>query len=172
MKNAKLLFIIIISFAVGFGASRFLLKKEEPSEKASGQSQKEENIRHEGEEVHVNEDSQQLLGIETVVVKMAPLTTKIEVTGQIAHDVENVSNVFASQTGIMTECRTQVGSVVRKGDVICLIKDENTGSVAEVNSPREGVVIADFHKVGDKITAVSLIHTIADLSKLTVLQQA
>ena len=29
MKNAKLLFIIIISFAVGFGASRFLLKKED-----------------------------------------------------------------------------------------------------------------------------------------------
>lgn len=166
MKNAKLLFVIIISFAVGFGASRFLLKKEAPSEKASEESEEKEKIHHEGEEVHVNKDSQQLLGIEAVEVKMAPLTTKIAVTGQIAQDVENVSNVFASQVGIMTECRTQVGSVVRKGDVICLIKDESTGSVAEVSSPREGVVIADFHKAWDKVDATSPIHTIADLSKL------
>jgi multidrug efflux pump subunit AcrA (membrane-fusion protein) len=164
MKNPKLLFAVIISFVVGFNSSRFLLKKEAPAQEAVNQS--EEKIHHEGEEVHVNKGSQQLLGIETVEVRKASLTTKIEVTGQIAQDVENVINVLSSQSGIMIECRTQVGSVVRKEDVICLIKDEDNDSVTKVRSPREGVVIADFYKVGDKVNTVSPVHTIADFSKL------
>ena len=66
----------------------------------------------------------------------------------------------------MTECHTQVGSIVQKDERLCLIKDENSGTVVEIKSPRAGVVIADFHKVGDKVDTVSVIHTVADLSKL------
>ena len=165
MKGLKILFIVLISFILGFGVAKFL-KKNQLNQEQGNISEENENIHHEGEEVHVNEKYQQLLNIEMFEVKKTPLIKKIDVTGQIAQDVENISNVLASGAGVMSECRTQVGAFVEKDDVICLIKDESTGSLTEVKSPRSGVIIADFHKVGDKVDTVSQIHTIADISKL------
>ncbi len=166
MKNFKIIFVVIVSFIFGVSAANFFFKKDQPNQEQQKLSEEEGNVHYKGEEVHVNEKYQQLLNVEMFEVKKAPLIKKIDVTGQIAQDVENISNVLAPGAGIMTECRTQVGAFVKKDDVVCLIKDEGNGVLTEVKSPRSGVIIADFHKVGDKVDTVSEIHTVADISRL------
>lgn len=110
--------------------------------------------------------TQELIGLKTAQIESSETVEKVSVNGRIAQDVEQVIEVFTPEAGIVKKCSTPIGSVVSKGEVVCVIESENSKNLIEIKSPSSGVMIADYEKVGGKVDTISPIHTIADLSKL------
>lgn len=159
MKNAKFIVAILVAFAVGIGFTKFFLKKE-----ASAVEKSEEENKESGGEVELKAKSQELIGLQTTKIIVTKLKKTIPVIGQIAQDAENVNHVTSPKSGVIKECKADIGSLVKEGDVICLLKTDEAD--VEIKSPVAGIVIGNFVKVGDKVDTVSSISTIADLSKL------
>ncbi len=159
MKNTKLIIIILVSFAAGIVFTKLFLEKE-----MSAVEKAEEEPEDSGGEVELKAKSQELIGLQTSRVISTKLKKIIPVIGQIARDAENVNHVTSSKSGIIKECKADIGSLVKEGDVIYLLKTDEVD--VEIKSPVAGVVIGSFVKAGDKVDSVSSICTIADLSKL------
>lgn len=120
-----------------------------------------------GVSLEIPQKTQELIGLKTAQVESSETVEKVSVNGRIAQDVEQVVEVFAPEAGIVRKCSTPIGSVVSKGEVVCVIESENSKSLIEIKAPSSGVMIADYEKVGEKVDTISPIHTIADLSKLS-----
>ncbi len=121
-----------------------------------------------GEEgvIKLSKDSQELGRFKLTVVKSLPLTSKISVTGRVAQDVENVAYVFPSTHGKIEKCFAQLGAVVKKDEILCVMKLEKSGELLAIKSPAQGAVIAEFVKAGEHVDQTTSIYTIADMSKL------
>lgn len=98
--------------------------------------------------------------------KLAPFEKKISVFGTIAQDAEHTINVPAPGTGTIIECRAHTGSVVKKGDLLCVVSPDGASSPVEIRSPISGVIIGSSAKTGEKVNSISSLHTIADFSVL------
>ncbi len=159
MKNFKIVLTIVTAFAAGFIVST-VIHKDKHVQEAQEEAGEENGV------IKVTKDSQGLLNMETAEVKKAPLLEKLPVTGQIAQDVEQTNYVAAPKAGVVVENTAQLGAIVKKGDILCRIKPDDEDAVIDVKSPYEGVVIADFDKVGEKVETVSSLCAIADLSKI------
>ena len=183
MKFIKVLLIIALSFSLGIWSSRVLLKKKDvacspkveddhkedvlcSSEVGDNHKEDQDDHHKEENELELSKASQELIGLKTQETKLAYFTRKIAVIGQIAQDPESSSHVTVPASGILVECKVKIGMVVKKDEMICVIK--NGDSLIEIKAPASGVVISDSFKTGDKVDTVSSMHTIADLSKLWV----
>ncbi len=176
MKLIKLLLIIVFSFSLGIWTSRVLLEKKDVScspeveddhkEDVSCSSEVEANHSDEENELELSKESQDLIGLKTEKIKQAYFNRKISVIGHIAQDPESSSHVTVPASGVLSECRVNIGSAVKKDETLCIIK--NGDSLIEIQAPSSGVVISNSFKAGDKVDTVSSMHTIFDLSKLWV----
>ena len=145
-----------------------------PSDKPEGSgwasnspSQKEDaRLEEETGEIKLSQVSQEAIGLETAVVKRSRFTEKIPVTGQIAQDVEGITHIVSSQAGVIVERKAEIGALVKKDDPLCVIKINGSDTLSEIKSPLTGVIIADFAKEAEKVDTVSLLYTVADLTKL------
>jgi len=195
MKIIKVLLIILLSFSLGIWSSRVLLKKkdmacatkveddckedvscapkvEEECKEDASCAPKSEDIQKDGDDDHCEEEnelalrkkSQELIGLKTMETKLSYFTRKVPVIGQIAQDPESSSYVTVPSSGVLTECKVKIGGTVTKDETICVIK--NGDSLIEVKAPASGFVMSNSFKPGDKVDAVSSMHTIADLSNL------
>lgn len=126
----------------------------------------EEEGGHEEGVIKLSQDSQELGKFKLTAVKSSPLTSKISVTGRIAQDVENVAYVFPSAHGKIQKCYAQLGSIVKKDEILCVMKLESSGELLAIKSPSQGAVIAEFVKAGEHVDQTTSIYTIADMSKL------
>ena len=126
----------------------------------------EHNEPGEHNEVTVSKESQDLISVKTEEAHLVSFEKKISVVGQIAQDPEHTVNVPPPGSGAVTECRAAVGSLVKKGDILCIVTLTNASSPIEVRSPVSGVVIGSSAKTGEKVDTVSSLHTIADFSVL------
>ncbi len=109
--------------------------------------------------------TQELVGLKTQAVEAAAFGEKIPVTGRIAQDVEDVTEVFATENGRLKECPAPLGAVVLKDQVICRIENKSL-QVIEIKAPSSGIIMADYAEVGEEIDINSPLHAIADLSAL------
>ena len=160
MRRLKWLLTIIFAVSLGVIFSQVFLKRDTAHE------EKEETITEKTNEVELTKESQGIIDIKTVEVKLSTFMDKISVIGQIAQDVEQTTHVVSPETGILREKMLEIGSIVKKDDVLCVIKTNGINSFLEIKAPISGIIIGDFSKVGDKVDSVSSIYTIADLSKL------
>ncbi len=134
--------------------------------KSASETEEESASDYIGVSLEIPEETQKLIGLKTEEVESSRTTEKITVNGRIAQDVEQVTEVFAPEAGIVKECPAPIGSIVSKGQVVCVIESQASKNLIEIKSPSSGVVIADFEKAGEAVDTISPIHTIADLSKL------
>ncbi len=137
----------------------------------SGQSKVDETIQasdYVGVSMVIPEKTQQLIGLKTVQAKEVEESKKISVTGRIPQDVERTTEIHAPESGVLHDCTATLGVRVKEGQVLCRFKSTKTGVMTAIESPVDGVVIADFSKPGDRIDTLSPIHTIADFSKIPV----
>jgi len=162
MKLLK--WVIIIGLSVGAG---FVISRISSNKQVQHQDEHAEHEEHSEEEGHLDlsNKSQELIDLKTIEAKRASFVKKIPVVGQIAQESDSVSHITALYSGVVSEFKANIGSVVEKDDVIAVIK-ANGGDPQEIKSPISGVVIGSFAKQGDKVDSVSSICTIADLSKL------
>jgi multidrug efflux pump subunit AcrA (membrane-fusion protein) len=160
MKLLKWVIIIGLAFGAGFTISRISSNKD-----VQNQNEYAERAEDEGH-LDLSKKSQELIDLKTIEAKRQSLVKKISVIGQIAQETDSVSHVTAINPGVVFELKVNIGSVVKKDDVIAVIKANVGGDLQEIKSPISGVVIGGFAKQGDKVDSVSSICTIADLSKL------
>lgn len=160
MKNLKFVLTILISFALGIAISRGFLNK------TGAENRKSEEIHDEANRVELSKKSQELITLKTTKVKVAVLKKTISVIGQIAQDTESLFHIVSPQAGIITGCKVDMGSAVKRGDIVCLIRTNGSDSIVEVKSAFDGVVVGNFVKRGDKVDIISSMYAIADLSKL------
>ena len=169
MKLIKVLLIIALSFSLGIWSSQYFPKKKDLlcSDKVRDNHEEGHDDHHEEEsELELSKKSQELIGLKTQETKLAYFTKRISVIGQITQDPESSSHVTVPASGVLAECKVRIGEAVKKDETICVIK--NGDSLIEVKAPVSGVVISASFKTGDRVDAVSSMHTIADLSKLWV----
>lgn len=194
MKNLNIICIVVLAFAAGIMATSLLKKPDTCHVEAAkvGQDQHKDEHGHDhgkdspekhvdehghgahddhdeqGEEgvIKLSQDSQELGKIEVATVVTAPLTNKVAVTGRIAQDVENVAHVFPVQAGQLEKCFVQLGSVVKKDEICCVMKSADAGQLIEIKAPLAGIIIAEFVKAGEAVDQSTSLYTIADTSSL------
>lgn len=154
MKRAQWAVIIISVFFMGIGNV------------SDAEEHKHEGEHGEHNQVEVGKESQEIIEVKTTEAKLRPFTKKISVVGQISQDAERTVNVPPPGNGTVTKCLAAVGSVVQKGDILCVVTPANTSLPVEIKSPISGVVIGSSAKTGEKVDSISSLHTIADFSVL------
>ena len=159
MKNTKFIIAILVAFTFGVVFTKVFFKKETSAVEKSEEEQNEG-----GTEIELKQKSQELIGLKTSKVVLSKLKKVIPVIGQIAQDAENVNQVTPSKSGVIKECKADIGSLVKEGDTICVLTTDDAD--VEIKSPISGVIMGSFVKAGDTVDTVSSICTVADLSKL------
>jgi multidrug efflux pump subunit AcrA (membrane-fusion protein) len=181
MRNFKIIFNVIISITLAVMAP-LVLAEDEHGHKGHHNHKEDAPREHEEVEEHghdeyghkhgqegpieLSKESQELAGIETVKVTRSSFAGRIPVSGRIAQDVENVKYVFPPEAATVEESYAVLGSVVKKDDVVCLIKLINNRQIVEVKAPISGTIISEFIKKGEHVDETTALYAIADLSKL------
>jgi multidrug efflux pump subunit AcrA (membrane-fusion protein) len=161
MKKATIL-IALISFLAGMGTGRLFA----PHSEQAMDSCLHEDVHEDSHEVILSKEAAETLEFNTVEAKRAPLVEKVTVRGQIAQDAVETIHVKAPHNGSIVECRTKLGSSVKKDELLCVLRNRQTGNLSEIKSPINGVVISDYAKQGEEIDNLAPLHTVADLSRL------
>ena len=117
MKLLKWVIIIGLSVGAGFVISRISSNKEVQHQDDTLKSTRED----EGH-LDLSKKSQELIDLKTIEAKRQSLVKKISVVGQIAQESDSVSHVTAINPGVVFELKVNIGSVVKKDDVIAVIK--------------------------------------------------
>ena len=166
MKNMKLIVVILIAFALGIAISQGVFNKGKANDHKED-SHNEEGHSEEDAGLSLNKKSQELIDLKTKVVQPDIFKKNIAVVGQVAQDAQVSIHVVSPVIGTITQIQSQIGSVVRKDDVLCVVSKVNgEATLHEVKAPITGTVIGAFGKVGDRVDIVSSIYTIADLTQL------
>ena len=107
--------------------------------------------------------------VTTVVAKSSVLKDFVITNGEVETQVS--VDVFPSIGGKVVQMNVSLGSSVRKGDIIAYIDPSEAGSYY-VNSPVtatiSGSILTSTAKVGQKVSASSVIARIGDISNLQV----
>src|SRR3990167_4127974 len=149
MKNLKLALVILVSFALGIAISRGVFNKGKADERKE-ENHKEEGHHEEDDSLSLNKKSQELIDLKTMTAQLDVFKKNVAVVGQIAQDAQTSLHVVSPVIGTIAEVKTQIGSVVQKGDVLCVVSKVNVEpSLHEVKSPMTGTVIGAFGKVND-----------------------
>lgn len=157
MKSSKRRFTVFILFAVVLAGTS--------SSAEEGHKDGEEVEDYSGVSLDLPKKTQDLIGLKTTKVESSSIMEKIAVTGRISQNVDETTEVFSPQDGVIKECPVSIGSAVSKGEVICIAENSAQEQV-EIKSPIAGVLMADYAKVGDKVDTMAPTHTVADLTKL------
>jgi multidrug efflux pump subunit AcrA (membrane-fusion protein) len=167
MKNLKLAVVILISFTLGIAVSRGVFNKGKAGEHKEDSCKEEEGHREEETGLSLNKKSQELIDLKTKTAQLDVFKKNIAVVGQIAQDAQTSIHVVSPVIGTITEAKAQIGSVVQKDDILCVVSKVNgEATLHEVKAPIAGTVIGAFGKVNDRVDTVSSIYTIADLTRL------
>ncbi len=166
MKNLKLAAVILISFALGIALSLSVFNKGKVDEHKED-SHKEEGHGEEESVLSLNKKSQELIDLKAKTVQLEVFKKNIAVVGQIAQDAQTSLHVVSPVIGTIAEAKAQIGSVVKKDEILCVVSKVNgEAALHEVKAPIAGTVIGAFGKMGDRVDTVSSIYTIADLTQL------
>ncbi len=118
--------------------------------------------------MEVPEKAQKAIDLRTEPVQKSDVKGKVLLNGRIPQDVEDIIEVYVPQSGILQECLINLGEKVFKGQVLCSVKAEDSDEIINVSASREGIVIAQFSKPGERVDTISPLLTLADYSKIPV----
>ena len=107
--------------------------------------------------------------VTTVVAKSSVLKDFVITNGEVETQVS--VDVFPSIGGKVVQMNVSLGSSVRKGDIIAYIDPSEAGSYyvnSPVTAPISGSILTSTAKVGQKVSASSVIARIGDISNLQV----
>ena len=111
--------------------------------------------------VHVKKESQELIGLELMTAQKKAFISKIEVTGEIAKETENMSHIVSPEPGILKSYLANPGDTVEKGSLLCVVESK-AGNSVEIPSPGHGIIFAQYLKPGDVVDSLTSILTVAD----------
>ena len=107
--------------------------------------------------------------VRTVVAKNQTITDFVYTNGEI--ETQKSIEVFPSIGGKVVEMKVSLGSPVKAGDVIAYIDPSEPGSYyakSPVTAPIDGSIITSPVKIGQKVSANSVITKIGDINNLQI----
>ena len=107
--------------------------------------------------------------VRTTVAKNQTLTDFVLTNGEI--ETQKSIEVFPSIGGKVVEMKVSLGSPVKAGDVIAYIDPSEPGSYyakSPVTAPIDGSIITSPVKIGQKVSANSVITKIGDINNLQI----
>lgn len=170
MKNFRIFLISILCvtlttvFSPAFGSDDHDHGKKD-SHKGHKHGEGEDEHGEDGP-IELSEESQELGGIETIKVSKSAFSSKVQVSGRVAQDVEDVRYVSAPEAATVKECAVSLGSNVEKDQVLCTVILNSSNEPMELKSPIEGTVISEFVKRGEHVDETTALYAVADLANL------
>jgi len=163
-----ILWVAIISFCAGATTSWLFTTKSRLSEAGHSDlsDESDADVREQTNEVELDEQALTLIDVNTVAARRTTFVERVPVRGQIARDAIETVHLIAPHRSLLVECKTKIGNVVAKDEVLCVLQSNEAGYLTEIKSPISGVVIADYTKQGAELANLSSLHTVADLSRL------
>ena len=107
--------------------------------------------------------------VRTVVAKNQTITDFVFTNGEI--ETQKSIEVFPSIGGRVVEMKVSLGSQVKAGDIIAYIDPSEPGSYyakSPVTAPIDGSIITSPVKIGQKVSANSVITKIGDINNLQI----
>ena len=107
--------------------------------------------------------------VRTVVAKNQTITDFVYTNGEI--ETQKSIEVFPANGGRVVEMMVSLGSSVKAGDIIAYIDPSEPGSYfakSPVTAPIDGSIITSPVKIGQKVSASSVITKIGDISNLQI----
>ena len=107
--------------------------------------------------------------VRTVVAKNQTITDFVYTNGEI--ETQKSIEVFPAIGGKVVEMKVSLGSPVKAGDVIAYIDPSEPGSYyakSPVTAPIDGSIITSPVKIGQKVSANSVITKIGDINNLQI----
>ncbi len=107
--------------------------------------------------------------VRTTVAQKKTITDFVYTNGEI--ETQKSIEVFPSNGGKVVEMLVSLGSSVKQGDIIAYIDPSEPGSYfakSPVTAPIDGSIITSPVKIGQKVTANSVITKIGDINNLQI----
>ncbi|MCQ2576041.1 MAG: efflux RND transporter periplasmic adaptor subunit [Treponema sp.] len=107
--------------------------------------------------------------VRTIEAKANPLNDFVRTNGDV--QTQSSIDVFPSIGGTVVQVNVSLGSVVKKGDIICYIDPSEPGSYyakSPVTAPISGSILTAPVKTGQKVNASTVITKIGDINNLQV----
>lgn len=107
--------------------------------------------------------------VRTMIAKKTTLTDFILTNGEV--ETQKSIEIYPSIGGKVVEMNVSLGSHVKKGDVIAYVDPSEPGSYyakSPINAPIDGSIITSPVKVGQKISASTVVAKIGDIENLQV----
>jgi cobalt-zinc-cadmium efflux system membrane fusion protein len=107
-------------------------------------------------------------GISLDTVRSRRLSVRLPLQGKIVLNEDRAVHVHPRFPGVILEVRKQLGSRVRKGEVLAVIESNENLQPYSVISRMEGTVVGRHASVGESVSAGDELFTVADLSTVWV----
>jgi len=137
----------------------------------TGDADEHEHGGHETEEdvesTEIHDEIAAQSGIETGVVGPARIRETISLHGTIVPDPRRVFRLHARYPGIVRDVRGQIGSRVRKGELLAVVESDESLQRYNIVSPSDGVIVTRDANVGVHTGNDPLV-TVVDLSTVWV----
>ena len=157
-KSTTTAIILIVIIAVTAGAVFFITRSAKKKGGAQG-----------GFGGFGGRGPQTATAVRTVVAKSKTITDFVYTNGEI--ETQKSIEVFPSIGGRVVEMKVSLGSPVKQGDVIAYIDPSEPGSYyakSPVTAPIDGSIITSPVKIGQKVSANSVITKIGDINNLQI----
>lgn len=107
-------------------------------------------------------------GIRLDTVRSRRMAVRLPIQGKIVLNEDKAVHVHPRFPGVILEVRKQLGSRVRKGEVLAVIESNENLQPYSVTSRMDGVVVGRHASVGESVSAEDELFTVADLSTVWV----
>lgn len=116
---------------------------------------------------NLTKDKQELIGLETTVVKKMTIDDILELPAEIVSNPNNIVSVNAPVNGKILSITVTIGSSVEKNGMIAVIENpQNLGQRFEIRSPMNGVVTMRQVTTGEWVESGKQLIEIVDYSSL------
>jgi multidrug efflux pump subunit AcrA (membrane-fusion protein) len=170
MKNRNKYLFWIMSALVGVLVLWLAVRIVPPTSLESGQQEeKHEERGHEEEGVLEIRDAALFeSGVSLDTVRSRRLAVRLPLQGRIVLNEDRAVHVHPRFPGVILEVRKQLGSRVRKGEVLAVIESNENLQPYSVISRMDGTVVGRHAAVGESVSADDELFTVADLSTVWV----
>ncbi|MCS5709893.1 efflux RND transporter periplasmic adaptor subunit [Candidatus Berkiella aquae] len=117
------------------------------------------------ERITISPAAAEAAGIKTEIAGPAPISDKVNLTGQIVLNANKTVDVRARFPGVVNEIFTNVGESVKKDQSLIKIESNGTLESYNINAPQDGIIITRNTNIGD-VALDKPLFTISDLSTI------
>lgn len=188
MKNRRTHLLLILTVVAGIAVTWWALQDSssrtgqtlEEHDHGAGHSEEDghdeegdgdshnEGEGHGNDELDLKDSALFESGIDLDTVRPRAMAVRLPLQGKIGLNEDRAVHVHPRFPGVILEVRKQLGSRVRKGEVLAVIESNENLQPYSLISRMDGTVVMRHASVGESVSAEDEMFTVADLSTVWV----